>query len=316
MDMKPEKKMFSICIPVYNNAGNLPITMEYIFDKMCLFDAYDLEIIMVNDGSSDNSYDVMKRYQKQYPELIKIASFTRNFGQGACTHACYEMAKGDVIGVISADGQDPFELFADMLKEWENGYKVVLATRDGRKDKGIVVGFSKLFHKMIHKLNSDYPIGGFDFVLMDKEVVEKYLSIDQVDSMGQLKLLWLGYKNKVLHYTRNERNNGKSGYKIFKKIGLASNTLIYESAFPIHVITVGGIIVFSFAILLILIGLILNMCGVWNTSFGHYIIPTIMAGVGMNLMAIGVVGEYIWNQFRYIKGLPRYVMEEKDEREK
>ena len=315
MDTNLVKKLFSICIPVYNNAGNLPITMEYIFDKMCLFDAYDLEIIMVNDGSSDNSYEIMKEYQKKYPELIKIGSFTRNFGQGACTHACYEMAKGDVIGVISADGQDPFELFADMLIEWENGYKVVLATRDDRKDRGLVVGFSKLFHKMIHKLNSDYPVGGFDFVLMDREVVKKYLSIDQVDSMGQLKLLWLGYKNKVLHYTRNERNNGKSGYRIFKKIGLASNTLIYESAFPIHAITIGGAIVFIIGIIFILIGSILGLCGVWNASIQAYIIPTIVSGVGVNLFAVGIVGEYVWNQFRYIKGLPRYVMEDEKDRE-
>ena len=133
---------------------------------------------MVNDGSTDDSYEVMKQIKSKHPHLVKIATLTRNFGQGACTHACYEMARGDVVGIISADGQDPFELFVDMLKEWEKGYKLVLATRDAREDKGMVVGFSKIFHKMLHKINSEYPIGGFDFAIMDREVIQKYLLPD------------------------------------------------------------------------------------------------------------------------------------------
>lgn len=92
---------------------------------------------MVNDGSPDNSWEVMKKYQSEYPDLIKIASLSRNFGQMACIHAGMDLAKGDVIGVISADMQEPFELFADMLKEWEKGYKIVAGVRSGRDEKGI-----------------------------------------------------------------------------------------------------------------------------------------------------------------------------------
>ena len=126
------KSLFSVVIPIYGNEKNLPITVPYIIEHLELFENYRVEVIMVNDGSPDNSWEVMKKYQSEYPDLIKIASLSRNFGQMACIHAGMDLAKGDVIGVISADMQEPFELFADMLKEWEKGYKIVAGVRSGR----------------------------------------------------------------------------------------------------------------------------------------------------------------------------------------
>lgn len=308
---KMQKKKFSICIPVYNNEKNLPITIPYIMEHLDLLSQYDVEIIMVNDGSSDNSYEVMKEFQKMYPDMIRIASLTRNFGQGACSHACYDMARGDVIGIISADGQDPFELFADMLKEWEKGYKFVIASRESRDEKGIKIWFSKLFHRMVHGIiNHRYPQGGFDFLIMDREVLEKYLKIDQVDSLGQLKLLWLGYEYQLLYYTRTVRNSGKSGYKIMKRITLAWETLIYDSALPIHFLLGTGIAIGAIIVIVMIVGGILSLCGVCDVSGLFYVVCLVLLGIGINLTGIGILGEYLWNQFRFIKKLPRYVVDE------
>lgn len=310
-EKKNKKKLFSICIPVYNNEGNLPITIPYIMERLPLFSKYDIEIIMVNDGSTDNSYEVMKKYKDLYPNIIRIATLTRNFGQGACSHACYEMARGDIVGVISADGQDPFELFADMLAEWEKGYKIVLAARQQRNDKGLSILFSKMFHKLIHRwINSRYPEGGFDFVIMDREVLEKYLQIDQVDSLGQLKLLWLGYQYQILYYTRTIRNSGKSGYKIMKKVKLACGTLIYDSALPIHLFLGIGIGISFVSVITFLIGGVLALTKVCTVSGIFYIVCLILMGIGINLTGISVIGEYLWNQFTFIKELPRYVIDE------
>lgn len=129
------KSLFSVVIPIYGNEKNLPITVPYIIEHLELFENYRVEVIMVNDGSPDNSWEVMKKYQSEYPDLIKIASLSRNFGQMACIHAGMDLAKGDVIGVISADMQEPFELFADMLKEWEKGYKIVAGVAQGEMKK-------------------------------------------------------------------------------------------------------------------------------------------------------------------------------------
>lgn len=305
------RKKFSICIPVYNNEENLPITIPHIMEHLYLFDQYDVEIIMVNDGSTDASYDVMKKYRESYPDIIRIATLTRNFGQGACLHACYDLARGDVIGIISADGQDPFEMFADMLKEWENGYKVVVASRKNREEKGILVFCSQLFHKLMHGLfNKRYPTGGFDFLIMDREVLQKFLKIDQVESMGQLSLLWLGYEFKILYYTRVERNAGKSGYTVKKRIVLAWDTLIYNSALPIHFIFILGIAVTTMSLFTLLFGGGLALCGVIKSSSLFYMICVLVAGIGLNLTVIGVVGEYLWKQFQFIRGLPRYVIDE------
>ena len=143
------KSLFSVVIPIYGNEKNLPITVPYIIEHLELFENYRVEVIMVNDGSPDNSWEVMKKYQSEYPDLIKIASLSRNFGQMACIHAGMDLAKGDVIGVISADMQEPFELFADMLKEWEKGYKIVAGVRSGRDEKGIYATCASAFHNFI-----------------------------------------------------------------------------------------------------------------------------------------------------------------------
>ena len=119
------KKMFSIVLPIYGNEKNLPITIPYIIGHLDLFKNYDVEIIMVDDGSPDNSWNIMKEFQKKFPDLIRIARLTRNFGQGAAQRCGVELARGDVMGILTADMQDPFELFVDMLAEWENGYKFV-----------------------------------------------------------------------------------------------------------------------------------------------------------------------------------------------
>ena len=134
------KKLFSIVIPIYKNELNLPITIPEIINAIpTLFADYRVELILVNDGSPDNSYSVMQKYQKEYPDIIRISSFTRNFGQSAAIYHGLSMAKGDVMGVISADLQDPFELFADMLKKWEEGSQLVCAVREDRNEHGLGV---------------------------------------------------------------------------------------------------------------------------------------------------------------------------------
>lgn len=312
------KKLFSICIPIYKNEKNLPITIPYIIKHLDLFQEYDVEIVMVNDGSPDNSYQIMREFQKKYPELIRVATLTRNFGQGACTHCCYELAKGDVVGVISADMQEPFELFKDMLFEWEKGFKIVVAAREGRKDKGLNIVFSKILHKFIRRyVEPRYPQGGFDFVIMDREVVKEFLKIDRTDALGQLKLLWLGYDYKVIPYTRKAREVGSSGWKLSKRIEVAVETLIHFTPIPIHFMVVAGGVFMGGSILVAIILGILIMAGVMAFSVVGLVSLLFFLGTGINLLAIGLVGEYVWSTFYLSKNLPRYVIakerEEKDE---
>lgn len=310
------KKLFSICIPVYKNEKNLPVTIPYIINHLDLFQEYDVEIVMVDDGSSDNSYQVMQEFQKKYPELIRIASLTRNFGQGACTHCCYDLARGDVIGTISADMQEPFELFKEMLAEWEKGYRLVVAARQGRKDKGLGIFFSKMLHKFISRhIEPRYPQGGFDFMVMDRAVAKEFLKLDRTDALGQLKLLWLGYEYKVIPYTRKVREIGTSGWKLSKKIDVAIETIIHFTPMPIHFIVVSGAILTVISIFACLVFGIMRLANIWNLSSSLFLALLILFGIGINLCATGLIGEYVWSTFYLSKNLPRYVIEERSIKE-
>lgn len=304
------KKLFSVVLPIYNNEKNLPETIPYIIDEAQKFDAYDIEIVMVNDGSKDNSYEVMKQLQQTYPDKITIANLERNFGQGACTECGLALAKGDVVGVISADLQDPFELFGEMLESHAEGYKFVCAIREGRKDQKLYAIIAKLVHKFMNKfIIEDWPKGGCDFYLADRSVVDKFISIYKVRQASSLAtFLYLTNNRKEITYTRQKREKGKSGYSIKRKFQCLKEWVFYNSDFPIR----------CFALCSIMWCMI--MCFLW----GLLALVDVNTQVIKNIFEIGVVGiicagiwslgQYIWILIEMGKKLPRYIIAEVKER--
>lgn len=308
--MEP-KPLFSIVIPVYKNEANLPITIPYIIDNLNLFPDYNVELVLVNDGSPDNSYEIMKQYQKKYPKLIRIANLTRNFGQSAAMRCGMEMAKGDVIGIISADLQDPFELFVDMLKEWKNSYKFVIATRAEREEKGLSVVCSKIFHHLVNQhINNNYPVGGFDFFLIDRVVKDRYISMDRVPSSSQLLLLWMGYNHKEIKYIRKVRKIGKSGYNLASKIDVAIRIFVSWTDYPIKTILFLGIFLVVAGFLGCMVDIIFLLFFSINLCMIADITLILCIFVGMLMAALGLVGEYIWSVFELNKQFPRYLIDD------
>lgn len=300
------KKLFSVVLPIYNNEKNLEITIPYIIDKAKLFDGYDLEIIMVNDGSKDRSYEVMKRFQKEYPHLITIANLEYNSGQGACTECGLFLAKGDVIGVISADLQDPFELFEDMLRYHEEGYKFVYGVRQNREDRKTYASLAKLVHRFMHMfIVKDWPIGGCDFYLADKSVVNNFLSIYKIRAASSLAtFLSLTANRKELYYTRKMREVGKSGYSLKRKFRCLKEWIYYNSDFPIKALGYVSIIwiALMFAAGVLFASLGLNVALV-NMFFWF-------GSVSLILFGIWSIGQYVWILVEMGKKLPRYIISE------
>ena len=308
-------KKFSIVLPIYGNEKNLPVTIPYIIEKIpVLFPNYQVEVVMVNDGSPDNSYEIMKEYQKQYPDIIKIASFTRNFGQTAAWNYGMRYASGDVVGVISADLQEPFDLFADMLKEWENGYEFVCARREKRSDKHNLV--SKLAHYIIRKfVSKDYPKGGFDFFVIDRKALDEYLTINEKNGSPQVLMLWFGFKSKSIPYERKEREIGHSGYNFSKRFKDLVDTLITNSYLPMRIMSViGGISAFGgfvYALYIVISYIVSIFSGTGQEVPGWSSIVTILIFFcGLILLCLGIIGEYIWRIFDYVKQRPQYVVRE------
>lgn len=304
------KKLFSIVLPIYGNEKNLPITIPYIVEHLDLFENYDVEIIMVNDGSPDKSWEIMCEYQKKYPDLIRIAKLTRNFGQGASTRCGVEMAKGDVVGVISADLQDPFELFKDMLAEWEKGNKFVVASREMREERGLIAWCSRLYHKLVKKyVNKRYPEGGFDFYIVDREIVDKALSLNFEYPFGQTILLWLGYDFIQIPYVRKERKVGKSGYNFWSKFNLALKTFIIRSDVLLTYMLWAGLAMFFGGIILGFTDLILLLTGIININIVIDIFFLLCLFDGIIVIAISVVGKCVWYTMEYTKNNPCFVVE-------
>ena len=308
-------KKFSIVLPIYENEENIPITIPYIIDKSpILFPNYDIEIIMVNDGSPDNSYEIMKTYQQQYPDIIKIASFTRNFGQYAAWNYGLTLADGDVVGVISADLQEPFDLFADMLQEWENGYEFVCARRESRSDKHHVLPV--IAHFMIQRLCAkNYPSGGFDFFVIDRNALQEYLKINEKNGLPQLLMLWFGFHGKSIPYERTERKIGKSGFTFSKRFKELIDAIITNSYFPMRAMSViGGVSAvggFLYAFYIV-VSMIISIINNNNNDIPGWtsIVTIIIFFSGLILLSLGIIGEYIWRIFDYVKGRPPYVVKE------
>lgn len=303
-------KLFSIILPIYKNEKNIPITIPYIIEKLDLLQRYNIEIIMVNDGSPDNSWDIMREYQKNYPDLIRIVKLTRNFGQGAAQRCGIDIAKGDVVGIYTADMQDPFELFADMLVEWENGYKFVLAERNDREEKGFIAWGAKQYNKMVNRyISHRYPKGGFDFYIVDRSVIDEYKKMDFNYPFGQMQLIWLGYEYKKIAYVRKKRELGKSGYKFWKKFELVLKTFITKSDLLFNIMMAMGVIMFMGGTLLGIVDLILLVTGVINLNIVIDVLFILAVFCGTIQISMSIIGKYVWYTMTYTKNDPCYVID-------
>jgi len=304
-------KMISLVVPVYQNENSLIETAKQA-SKVFYQCKYDYQIIFINDGSTDKSLEILRSMHKKDPEHIVIINFTRNFGQRMAIAAGLEYAKGDAVGVVSADLQDPLELLSEMIATWEEGTKIVMATRLERQDGFISDLLSNVFHTFIRKyLLSDYPKGGSDYWLLDRIVIDEYNQIKLKNGSCQISFLRLGYSSKTIDYIRKERIHGKSQYNFWKRLYNAYGSILPNSYMPIRLITGIGLIasisgfVYAFYVLIsrIIYSPDVAVEG-WTT-----IVIMISIFAGLILMSLGIIGEYIWRIYDEIKTTPRYVVD-------
>src|SRR6266542_2117605 len=210
-------KTLSIIIPVYYNELNLPDTIPQLLSLQQSLDGYDLELVFVDDGSGDNSLQVLLEYQSKYPDTITLVKLTRNFGSMAAIQAGFSVAAGDCVGMITADLQDPPELFLEMLGYWEKGVKAVFAVRQDREEPLLTKLFSSIYYSFVRKFAiANYPEGGFDFFLVDRQVVEEVNGIREKNTNIMTLIYWLGFKPILIPYIRRERKKGKSRWTLAK----------------------------------------------------------------------------------------------------
>src|SRR5215213_4098735 len=237
-----DMKTLSIIIPVYYNELNLPETIPLLLGLGDTLSTYHLELIFVDDGSGDHSLDILLDFQKEYPNNIKVVKLTRNFGSMAAIQAGFTVATGDCVGMIAADLQDPPELFLDMLGYWERGSKAIFAVRQGREEPFLTKLFSNAYYALVRKLAiADYPDGGFDFFLVDQQVIEELNRVREKNTNIMTLIYWLGFKPVMIPYIRRSRKKGTSRWTFAKKLKLFIDTFAAFSYFPIRALSVIGL---------------------------------------------------------------------------
>ncbi|WP_049825261.1 glycosyltransferase family 2 protein [Paenibacillus sp. 1-18] len=301
---------FSIVVPVYFNELNIPYTIPRLTDLQNHLIGCDLEFIFVDDGSKDDSLRLLLEAREK-DSRIKVIKLSRNFGSMSAIQAGLNYASGDCVGIIAADLQDPPELFKEMIKHWKSGKKVVLATREDREESFSQKLFSNTYYYLLEKLAlKDYPKGGFDFLLVDKQVVSEVLHIREKNTNIMSLIYWLGHEREMVSYVRRERKLGSSKWTLSKKVKLFVDSFVSFSYAPIRFMSAIG---FVTAVLSFLYGvfIIINaLVGLIELQGWTTIIALITFLLGIIMIMLGIIGEYLWRILDESRERPAYIVDE------
>lgn len=306
----------SIIVPVYYNEESL-IPLYNSIKNNC-FSAFEsinaeYEIIMVDDGSGDNSFKIMQEL-RAVDMNIKIYRLSRNFGSHAAIMCGLEHCTGDCAVVKAADMQEPAVIILQMVDKWREGSKVVLAVREGREDKGLGSLFAKIYYSMMRKyILHNMPSNGFDVFLIDRKVIDVLKMLDERNSILTGLVLWGGFRTDYVYYIRLARELGKSRWSLKKKILMVEDSIFSFSLFPIRLVTCVGCISFISSIVWSVIVFLFKIQGKITVDGWTMLYIFQLASFGITMLSIGIIGQYIWRTYDDTRKRPRYIIEKKDD---
>ena len=298
----------SIIIPVYYNADTLMLLYEDMKKKI-LGDLGDYEIVMVDDGSKDDSWAVMNQI-RDMDENVKLVKLSRNFGEHAALLAGFANCSGDCAVTKQADLQEDSELIVRLYEKWKEGNKVVLAVRQERDEPAVKKFFANLYYSIVRKtIDKNMPKGGCDCYLLDRQAIDVLLKLDEKNSSLTLQVLWIGFKSDNVYFHRKDREIGESKWTLSKKIKLVIDSMMSFSYFPIKFMSSLGVIMAILAFIWIIEVLIeFFWLGVpvqgWST-----LMCLVLFSSGMILLMLGVLGEYLWRTLDATRNRPVYIVD-------
>ena len=300
----------SIIIPVYYNEENLIPLYDDIKKKFIECIDYDYEIVMVNDGSGDNSFEIMKELASK-DKKVRIFSLSRNFGSHAAILCGLSKCTGDCAVVKAADLQEPTELILEMVESWKNGNNVVLAVRDGRDEPKKQILFANLYYKLVQKTAlPQMPDQGFDVYLIDRKVINVLENLDEKNSALTGQILWSGFKTDTVYYHRLSREIGESKWTLKKKIRLVMDTLFSFTSLPITIVICVGAISMIGAFIWAIFVMVSKLLGQINISGWTTLFIFNLFSFGVIMITLGILGEYLWRTFDASRNRPSYIIEE------
>ncbi|MFN8471711.1 MAG: glycosyltransferase family 2 protein [Anaerolineae bacterium] len=299
--------VYSIVAPVYNEGQTLPEFYRRITDVM-EGQGEPFEIVLVNDGSRDNSLEVMHALHEQDPR-VKILNFSRNFGHQVAITAGMDHAQGNAVVVIDSDLQDPPEVIPDMIAAWKDGADVVYGVREQREgETWFKLTTAKLFYRLIDRITSiTIPVDTGDFRLMDRRVIDVMKQLREHHRFMRGLSAWTGFRQTGVKYKRQPRYAGSTNYPLRKMVKLAWDAITSFSFAPLQLATSVGFVIALLALLGIGISIILRLFGHAIVGQATTLISVLFLG-GIQLIFLGIIGEYLGRIYDEVKRRPLYII--------
>lgn len=305
-----KKRLISYIFPIFNEEGNIDLLYETISNLLAAETKYDFEILFINDGSRDSSLEMLLKIQ-QKDRRVSLINFSRNFGHQIAVTAGLDHAKGDAVIIMDSDMQDPPRVSLELIKKWEEGYDVVYAQRRVRKDTVFKRFTAHMFYLVLQKLaDIDIPRNTGDFRLMDRRVVNELNKFREQNRFLRGLVSYVGFNQTAVLFNREERHAGVTGYPLKKMLKFAADGILGFSWAPLKFITHVGYAISAASFLGILYALMLRVFFSTITVPGWtFIVIAILFIGGVQLIMLGILGNYIGRIYSEAQNRPLYIIE-------
>ena len=304
--------LLSVVVPCYNEEPVIAQTHERLIAVLGAITDSDFELIYVDDGSRDGTLDVLAAIQRT-DTRVRVIALSRNFGHEIATTAGLTEATGDAVALIDADLQDPPEVLPEMLDRWRQGADVAYGKRIRRDGETAVKRLtSRIFYRLLNRL-ADVPIphDTGDFRLMDRRVVDAFLAMPERDRFVRGMVAWVGFRQEPVLFHRNPRAAGKTSYTLRQLVHLATDSILSFSVLPLRLATWMGFLAALLALLGMLYGIVIRLLtDQWIPGWAALFVAILFMG-GVQLVLIGVLGEYIGRIYGEVKQRPLYLVRER-----
>jgi glycosyltransferase involved in cell wall biosynthesis len=304
-------RLLSVVAPVYDEQE----LIEGFVQRACAAAAdYEFELVLVNDGSSDRTPELLDRIAAE-DERVRVIHLSRNFGHQAALTAGLEHARGDVVAMIDADLQDPPELIPDMIAQWSQGADVVYAVRKQREgETAFKLATASWFYKLFDKLAQvDLEPNSGDFRLLDRRALDALLAMTERSRFLRGMTVWVGFNQTAVSYERDARHAGETKYTLRKMLRFSLDAITSFSHLPLQLATYIGMLSAGVAFVAIPVVIILRVFDSYLPGFGSITIAILLLG-GIQLIALGVIGEYVGRIYDEVKHRPLYIVSDERNR--
>lgn len=306
--MANKHKTLSIIIPIYNEEQIIPELHRRLTNAAQEI-TEDYELIFVNDGSRDASLKELIKLAEKDEKTFYI-NFSRNFGHQIAVTAGVDYCVGDAVAIIDGDLQDPPELIPEMYRKHKEGYEVVYARRETREGESLFKKFTaKMFYRTLRSLTSvDIPLDTGDFRLVDRKIIEKLKQMPEQNKFLRGQIAWMGFRQTAVYFNRDKRKYGKSGYPLSKMLKFAMDGITSFSDKPLGFVTRLGFIISGISFIIILYAIFSHFfLKETITGWTSLIISSMFIG-GVQLISIGIIGEYISRINKNVLQRPLYIV--------